>query len=49
MDDDLLKVAIIAGASKAIAFKEKNPSATEQEILKHVASRTTEILEKIEN
>jgi hypothetical protein len=47
MDKNLMKVAIITGASKAIEFKEKNPYATEKEILMHINSKMKEILDKI--
>lgn len=47
-EDQKLKIAVISGASHAISFKEKNPSASEQEIIKHVTENTEKILEKID-
>ena len=43
-----LKIAIIAGASSAMSYKEKNPSASESEVINHVTKNIKEILEKIE-
>ncbi len=43
-----LKIALISGASHALRYKEKNPGATEQEILQHLADESDEILEKID-
>ncbi|MBU0466644.1 MAG: hypothetical protein KJ718_02790 [Nanoarchaeota archaeon] len=48
-EDYKLKMAIIAGASHALKFKEKNPHATEQEVLQHITEKTNEILSKIED
>jgi len=51
MEDDVnkrLKMAIIAGASNAIRFKEKKPRASEEEVIQHVAKNTDKILEKID-
>jgi acetone carboxylase gamma subunit len=48
-EDKRLKMAIIAGASHAIKFKEKNWRATEDEVVRHVSENVREILEKIDN
>ena len=49
MDEDKrLKMAIIAGAAKAIRYKERKPRATEQEIIQKVASEVKDILKKID-
>lgn len=44
-----LKMAIIAGASYAIRYKEKHPRATEDEVIQHIAGKVKEILQKIDN
>lgn len=44
-----LKMAIIAGASHALKFKEKNWRATEDEVIRHVSENVGEILEKIDD
>ena len=43
-----LKLAMIASASEAIEFKEKNPTASEQEVIQHVTNKSDEIIKKIE-
>lgn len=44
-----IKMAVIAGASRAIKFKEENWRATPEEILRHVSSSMNDILDKIDN
>ena len=44
-----LLMAIISGASHAIRFKEKNPKATEEEVIKHISKKAPEILNKLDN
>ncbi len=48
-EDKRLKMAVIAGASQAIRYKEKNKYATESEIIQHISDNVKEILEKIDN
>lgn len=48
-DDSLLKMAVIAGASRAMKFKDENWRATSEEVLRHVSSSMDDILEKIDN
>jgi hypothetical protein len=43
-----MKVAIIAGASEALKYQNRNPRATEQEIIQHVNDKANEIIENIE-
>jgi hypothetical protein len=43
-----LKMAVISGAAHAIRHKEKNPRATEQEIIQQVTDEAEEILKKID-
>ena len=44
-----IKMAVISGASNAIRYKEKNPGATEEEVIKHVTKKVDEILKKIDD
>jgi len=48
-EEKRLKMAIIAGAAKAIRFKERNPRALEQEVIQHVTDEAKKILEKIDD
>ena len=48
-EEKRLHMAIIAGAAKAIRYKEENPRATEQEVVQHVTENSKEILKKIDN
>ncbi len=43
-----LQVVLISGASHALKYKEKNPHATEAEILQYVIREAEEILDKID-
>ncbi len=43
-----LKMALISGAAHAINFKEKNPHASEQEIIQHITREAENILKKID-
>ena len=43
-----LKMAIIAGASHAIKFKEMNPRSSEADVIKKVTNDIDKILEKID-
>lgn len=44
-----LKMAVISGASHAIKYKEQNPHATSDEVLRHVAREMQAILDKIDS
>lgn len=44
-----LKLAIIAGASRALDYKSRNPRATEQETMQNVSDSFEEIIGKIED
>ena len=48
-EEKRLKMAIIAGAAEAARFKEKNPRATEEQIIQYVTNKTSKILERIDN
>ncbi len=43
-DNNLLRMAIIAGAAHAMKYKEKKFKATEQEILQHISDNMDEII-----
>ena len=44
-----LKMALIAGASHAIKFKEKNGRASEEDVIKHVSDNSDNIINKMDN
>lgn len=48
MEDKRTKMAIIAGASHALKYKDRNPNASEAEVLRVVNSEMDSILEKID-
>ena len=43
-----LKLAIISGASHVLKFKSKNPRATDDEAIQHIARETESILRNID-
>ncbi len=43
----MMKMAIIAGASEAMNYKNKNPSASTEEVIRHVSAQSSEIVSKI--
>ena len=43
-DEGKIKMAIIAGASSALKYKEKNPRASDQEIIRHVNQEASSIV-----
>lgn len=48
MQKESLKMAIIAGASKALKYRDRNPHASEQEIIQHVNDIADELVGNIE-
>lgn len=44
-----LRMAVISGASYALRYKDKNPHATEQEILKEVSKEARKIAAEIDD
>lgn len=46
--EDMIKRAVIAGASHAIRYKEQHPSESEQNVLKHVMQNLRTIIEEID-
>ena len=47
-DRDKTKMAVIAGASYALKFQERNPGASESHIMNHVSSNLGRIISDIE-
>ncbi|MEK6847522.1 MAG: hypothetical protein AABX50_00150 [Nanoarchaeota archaeon] len=45
---ETMKMAIVAGAAAAMKYKEKNPNATESEIMNHVTQNMEKIIRDIE-
>lgn len=48
-EENRLRMAVIAGAVHAMKYMRKNKKAGEDEIIKHVADNTVNILEKIDD
>jgi hypothetical protein len=44
-----IKMAVIAGASHALKFKEKNLRATDSEVIQHVSANVDQIIQRIMN
>ena len=44
-----MKIAIITGASEALKYKERNPHASESEVISHITKNMSNILENIDN
>jgi hypothetical protein len=42
------KMIAISAAAKAIRYKEKNPSASEQDVIQYVTDNVDDILEKVD-
>ncbi len=43
-DIDRVKLALIAGASRALEYKKKNPMADEDEVLQYISDKSEEIV-----
>jgi hypothetical protein len=48
-EDKMIKMAIIAGASHALKYKNKNFRATDDEILQHISENVGDILSNIDS
>ncbi|MEK6929009.1 MAG: hypothetical protein AABW65_03605 [Nanoarchaeota archaeon] len=48
MEEEKLKMAIIAGASCAMDYKEENPFSSSEETIRYVSEKASEILSKID-
>ncbi|HTY43666.1 MAG TPA: hypothetical protein VMC80_00275 [Patescibacteria group bacterium] len=46
-NEEIIKRAVIAGASHAIRYKEQHPSESEQDVLKQVMRNLRTIIEEI--
>jgi len=42
-----LKIAVISGAAHALQYKQDNPRASDEDVLRHVTKEMREILKKI--
>ena len=49
VEKEILKRAIIAGAAHAMDYKEKNPRASESEIMSHVTREMRKIIKNVED
>ena len=47
-DERKIKMAVIAGASEAMKYKERNVRATDSEVLQHVTKKVRELVRNIE-
>ncbi len=45
---EVIKRAFIAGAGAALAYKEKNPNASESEVMSNVTKKMKKVIEEIE-
>mgnify|MGYP001610965697 CR=1 FL=1 len=46
-EKEMIKMAVIAGASFAMRYKEEHPRATESEIMSYVARETNKIIHEL--
>jgi len=44
-----IKMAVISGASEAIKFKDKNPDATNEEVMQHITDNSEKIAGNIDS
>ena len=49
VEEKQLKMAIIAGASHALKYKDQHWKATPEEILQHISKHMEEILKQMDN
>jgi hypothetical protein len=47
-DKDKIKMAVIAGASYALKYQERNPGASDSQVMNHVSENLGRILSDIE-
>jgi hypothetical protein len=48
-EDNKIKMAVIAGASHALRYLQKNPRAQEHEILQHISANVDDIVQHVDN
>ena len=47
-EEDRMVMAVIAGAAHGIRYKEKNPRASEEEVIQHITETAKDILANID-
>ena len=47
-DKEMIKRAVISGASRAMKYKDKNPRASESEIMQKIVDELREIIREID-
>lgn len=47
-DKEMMKMAVIAGASYAMRYKEEHPRATETDVMNYVAGEIKKIIHELE-
>lgn len=47
MSEKTVKMALIAGASEALAYKRKNPKSSDEDAIQHVSRHADKISEKL--
>lgn len=47
--DKMTKMAIISGASHALAYKSRNPRVTDEEVIQHINREIGKIVNKIDS
>lgn len=47
-NEEMIKRAVISGASRAIKYKDKNPRASESEIMQNIVDELKEIIREID-
>mgnify|MGYP001581549921 FL=1 len=47
-EKEMVKMAVIAGASFALKYKEENPRASEVEVISYIASEAKKIIHELE-
>ncbi len=47
-NEETIKRAVISGAARALSYKEKNPSESDSEVLRHIMSELRSIIREID-
>ena len=47
-DEEKLKIAVVAGASRALKYKNLHPRATDEEAIQHVSREEDNIIENLD-
>jgi DNA-directed RNA polymerase subunit L len=48
IEEEMIKLAIISGASHALDYRDRKPNSSEEEVVQFVSDETNTILQKIE-